>query len=478
MYLPRAHELLLFYIFVKVLVPFFLSIYWVWCQSLNSQGTRWQGHELSKTSLQVIHHFYQARRLVSDKATCTLLEAEKVVLKFPIFPLDYCRVCGRGKGKIESSCIRVILINLAPHLPVRHRLQYVVQTLVRIIVLKWKPLVATNCSLPILVCTHHFGTWLCKYWTSNVQYLSFLGLCKCSLLLSKSQPKSLHHKNKANRSKKDVSLLKSKASGREIVMMLILIYRGPDNCLCACVLGTQNIHQKYLSLWMFIQQVKMFGERIYRASMLCQSFGLYFFSALDLYEMILKFCFVLGKFDTNSALSCLSLNAIAVISSFYLHPSTFVNEKHSSSIIMPDLFIRGQGWLRTMYSTAFSPPPGTWIVTQSVADLVFILFSRWKAPYKWCDACHLCCYNSATSTNSQQYSIRAYKKVAIYVGKCKVCDWVRFNFNTVILVVTNTYYKYTYWSFNFVGLLIFIPNRVKYILIMVGILASEFNLLF
>jgi hypothetical protein len=66
---------------------------------------------------------------------------------------------------------------------------------------------------------------------------------------------------------------------------------------------------------MFIQQVKMFGE----------------------------FCFVLGKFDTNFALPCLSLNAIAVISSFYSHPSTFINKKHSSSIIMPDLFIREQG---------------------------------------------------------------------------------------------------------------------------------------
>jgi hypothetical protein len=64
---------------------------------------------------------------------------------------------------------------------------------------------------------------------------------------------------------------------------------------------------------------------------------------VQLVKMFVEFFFVLGKFDTNFALPCLSLNAIAVISSFYLHPSTFVNEKHSSSIIMPDLFIREQG---------------------------------------------------------------------------------------------------------------------------------------
>jgi hypothetical protein len=94
---------------------------------------------------------------------------------------------------------------------------------------------------------------------------------------------------------------------------------------------------------MFIQQVKMFGE----------------------------FCFVLGKFDTNFALPCLSLNAIAVISSFYSHPSTFINKKHSSSIIMPDLFIRGQGWLQTMYSLLAASRQLNYYI---VADSVFILF--------------------------------------------------------------------------------------------------------
>ena len=62
-----------------------------------------------------------------------------------------------------------------------------------------------------------------------------------------------------------------------------------------------------------------------------------------------------------------------------------------------------------------------------------------------------------------------YQLVAAYVGRCEVCDWVRFSFNTLSpqlqpLPIMGLGY---HWSLDFVGPLVVTPRGAKYVLVMV-----------
>ena len=71
-----------------------------------------------------------------------------------------------------------------------------------------------------------------------------------------------------------------------------------------------------------------------------------------------------------------------------------------------------------------------------------------------------------------------YQKVVAYVGRCEVCDWVRSSFNTLSprLQPLLNYGTRLPLVTDFAGPWVVTPCKVKYMLVMVEILASGLNL--